>query len=93
LNRNGELRSFVLPDAAWNGVALRVAVEDPGADGAALSVRWEGQPCVGSEVRVFGAADVELPTCAGARALVVAFMNDAAGPGFDRNTLVGLVRR
>jgi hypothetical protein len=92
LYSNGSRASLLAPGAFWDGRQVRLDVDDPGEDGAAVRIRWE--PACNDPVTTFvhERASVAPPLCTSdaARRLVVDFQNDDAHAGFDRNLYVSL---
>lgn len=90
LYANGQRRSLEAGEELWRGARAHLDVDDPGDQGARVSIGWE--PSCGEPVfaDVHGAVDVAPPACAGRRRLVVTFLNDEARAGFDRNVYVTL---
>jgi hypothetical protein len=93
---NGSRTSIAAPSDFWDGLRVRLDVDDPGAAGAEATVRWD-PPCAPAvEAVVHARTSVEPPRCdadPGPRRLVVEFTNDDAHDGFDRNMYVSLEGR
>ena len=89
---NGSRASVAATSEFWTATKLVLDVDDAGAEGAAVTVRWE-PVCGGSmDTAVHERTIVALPACEaeGPRRLVVEFHNDDAHAGFDRNVYVSL---
>jgi hypothetical protein len=90
---NGVLETPSMSAPFWTDRDVHLDVDDPGPEGALVSLRWE-PPCgTAVSMNVLGATASELPACESStpRALVVEFQNDEWRPDFDRNVFVTLV--
>ncbi len=93
LYSNGSRSSIAAHPDFWDGIRLRLDVDDPGESGAAVSVQWDPPCSLPVDAVVHERTTLDLPRCnleSGARQLVVTFQNDEARGRFDRNVYVSL---
>ncbi|MDP2306772.1 MAG: hypothetical protein Q8P18_12175 [Pseudomonadota bacterium] len=93
LYSNGSRSSIAASAQFWEGVRVRLDVDDPGEAGAAVTIRWDPACSRALDTFVHERASLEPPRCdaeTGTRSLVVDFRNDDAHDGLDRNLYVSL---
>lgn len=93
LYANGTLSTSAFPPRFWAGRIASFDADDPGDEGARVSLRWEplcGAPVV---IQVTTRTEAPLPACENEapRKLVVEFLNDEKIGDIDRNLYVTLV--
>ncbi|MFN7142947.1 MAG: hypothetical protein ACK4YP_04170 [Myxococcota bacterium] len=92
LYANGVRESVPLPHTVWTDTQLLLDVDDPGDEGARVTLRWSDACGETESLQVKEPVAVDPPTCTipGTRRLQVAFQNDRAEGGSDRNLYVSL---
>lgn len=92
LYSNGQLVSLELPADRFNSSTLYLDVDDPGEDGAKVSVDWDNHCADTLFLTIYEPTQITLPSCSinQARKLIVSFLNDTSGNGFDRNVYVSV---
>lgn len=95
MHSSGSLRSASLPADFWTDRLAFFDVDDPGAQGAEATLRWEPTCGAPASITIHAPTSTSFPPCdtSTPRALVVEFLNDEWRPDFDRNLFVTLRSR